>query len=138
MNSTALPRMTMEEFLDLPEDGMDRWLISGQLREKPKTYHDCFHASAARRTGCFLLNWLDQQPKPRGSILDGEPGCRIRKDPDTFVGIDVVYISADLAVADSEETTIIDGVPILAVEIISRSDTKEEMTEKVKDYLAAG
>ncbi len=87
----------------------------------------------------FLLKrWLETQLEPRGQILCGEAGCRLRRNPDTTVGIDVIYIAAKLAQQESTETTLIDGVPVLAVEILSPSDTQEEINEKIDEYLAAG
>ncbi|HZU37567.1 MAG TPA: hypothetical protein VFA18_16725 [Gemmataceae bacterium] len=38
MSIAAPPLMTAEEMLALPLDGMERWLIRGQLREKPMTH----------------------------------------------------------------------------------------------------
>ena len=76
--------------------------------------------------------------EPRGSVLGGEAGVRLRRDPDTTVGIDVVYISADLAAHNPSDTTIIDGVPVLAVEILSPNNTVEEIDEKIDQYLEAG
>ena len=35
--SVASPLMTVEEFLALPDDGVDRVLIRGELRERPMT-----------------------------------------------------------------------------------------------------
>src|SRR5271166_3504265 len=90
------------------------------------------------RVAKFLDNWLDQQPEPRGAVLCGEAGCRLRRDPDTTVGIDVVYISAELAARESDETSLIDGVPVLVVEILSPGDTQEEVDEKIDGYLQAG
>src|SRR5207253_4082222 len=81
---------------------------------------------------------LDRQPEPRGSVLCGEAGCRLRRNPDTTVGIDVVYVSAELAAKDSKDTTLIDGVPVLVVEILSPNDTQEQIDEKIDDYLRAG
>ena len=89
------------------------------------------------RIAKFLDNWLDGQPEPRGEVLSGEAGCRLRRDPDTTVGIDVVYISAALAQRQSADTTLIDGVPVLVVEILSPSDTQEEIDEKIDGYLRA-
>jgi len=43
-----------------------------------------------------------------------------------------------MAANESVETTLIDGVPILVVEILSPSDTEKDTKEKIKDYLAAG
>jgi Uma2 family endonuclease len=90
------------------------------------------------RVSQLLLVWLDRQPEPRGSVLCGEAGVRLRRDPDTTVGVDVVYVSAELAAREPEDTTLIDGVPVLAVEILSPNDTQEEIHEKLDGYLQAG
>jgi Uma2 family endonuclease len=130
--------MTTADLLALPQDGMERWLIRGELREKPMTVRNREHARTTARLSAFLVQWLERQPEPRGDVLDGEAGCRLRGDPDSTVGIDVVYISAELAARQSDDTTLIDGVPTLAVEVLSPNDTVEEITEKVDEYLAAG
>ena len=132
------PLITTEELLALPEDGVDRWLIQGQLREKPMTARNRFHSRIMARVTRFLDQWLDEQPEPRGSFLCGEAGVRMRKSPDSTVGVDVVYISAAVASHDSEKTTLIEGVPILAVEILSPSDQQEDINEKIDDYLDVG
>src|SRR5436190_23968775 len=91
------PPMTTAELLALPRNGMDRWLIQGQLREKPMTVRNRVHSRIMVRTSHFLESWREIQPEPRGEVLCGEAGCRLRRNPDTTVGIDVVYIAANLA-----------------------------------------
>jgi Uma2 family endonuclease len=130
--------MTTDELLAMPQEGMDRWLIRGQLREKPMTVRNRWHSRVMARLSQLLGNWLDQQPAPRGEILDGEVGVRLRRDPDTTVGIDIVYIGPELAAKEPKDTRLIDGVPILAVEILSPKDTEEEKNEKLTAYLGAG
>jgi Uma2 family endonuclease len=139
------PLMTTEELLALPDDGVRRWLIRGQLREQPSssperpmTVRNRWHSRIMTRVAKFLDNWLDQLPEPRGSVLCGEAGCRLRRNPDTTVGIDVVYVSPEVAAQTSEETTLIDGVPVLVVEILSPNDTQEQIHEMIDDYLRAG
>jgi Uma2 family endonuclease len=136
--ATLTPAMTTEEMLALPANGVERWLIRGQLREKPMTVRNRWHSRIMARVTYFLEAWLEQQPEPRGAILCGEAGCRLRRDPDTTVGIDVVYVSAELAARESRETSLIDGVPVLVVEILSPSDTEGEINEKIDGYLQAG
>jgi Uma2 family endonuclease len=132
------PLMTAEELLALPEDGVDRWLIRGQLREKPMTRRNRFHAKLEARIAQLLGEWLDAQPVPRGEVLSGEAGVTLRRNPDTSVGIDVVYISAQVAGAQSDQSSMIEGVPTLAVEVLSPSDSEEEINEKIMDYLSSG
>ncbi len=136
--ATAPSEMTTEELLALPQDGVDRWLIQGQLREKQMTVRNRVHSQIMARVSQVLNNWLDQQPEPRGSILCGEAGVRLRRNPDTTVGVDVVYVSAEVAARQPDDTTLIDGVPVLVVEILSPNDTQEEINEKIDGYRRAG
>ena len=96
------------------------------------------HAKVEARIAKLLGNWLDRQPPKTGEVHSGEIGCIIQQDPLITVGIDVAYFDYDVANDDSRGTSFIDGPPILAVEILSLSDTIEDITEKVEDYLAAG
>jgi Uma2 family endonuclease len=136
--------MTAEEFLALPDDGVERWLIRGQLREKratregSMTVRNRWHSRIMARVVFLLESWRGQQPEPRGAVLCGEAGCRLRRDPETIVGIDVAYVGAELAARQAEDTSLIDGVPVLAVEILSPNDTQEQVSEKVDEYLHAG
>ncbi len=136
--TVATKLMTTEEMLALPENGVERWLVRGQLREKPMTYRNRWHSRIMVRVAKLLDNWLDRQPEPRGQVLCGEAGVRLQRDPDTTFGVDVVYVSAETAARQGEETTVIDGVPVLVVEILSPSDTQEEINDKIDDYLRAG
>jgi Uma2 family endonuclease len=145
MSIAATPRlMTTEEFLALPDDGVERWLIRGQLREKkpqpgekPMTVRNRTHSHIMAQVTKHLGIWLDRQPEPRGQVLCGEAGVRLRRDPETIVGIDVVYAAAEVMARQPDDTTLLDGVPVLVVEILSPNDTQEEIDEKIDNYLAA-
>jgi len=39
---TVSSQLTTEALLALPDDGIDRWLIAGELRERPKTLSSGF------------------------------------------------------------------------------------------------
>jgi Uma2 family endonuclease len=134
----ATEPMTTEQMLALPDNGMERWLIRGQLREKPMAVRNRWHSRIMARATRFLDVWLDQQPEPRGLVLCGEAGVRLKRDPDSTVGVDVAYVSAEVAARNPDDTTLIDGPPILAVEILSPNDTQDEIEEKIDQYLAAG
>ena len=101
------------------------------------TVRNRFHSRVLICVGTELELWLRRQPTPRGQILGGEAGVRILHDPDTTVGIDVVYVSSEVIVQQTDETTLIDGVPILVVEIQSPSDTLQDMLEKLAVYRRA-
>ena len=130
--------MTTEQFLALPDDGIERILIRGEVREKPMTRRNRFHTFVVTRVARILDQWLDSQPTPCGEVHTGEAGAILRHDPDSTVGIDVAYFSAETMARQNAQTTMIDGVPKLAVEVLSPSDKVEETTEKVNEYLCVG
>ena len=101
------------------------------------TVRNRFHSRILALVCAELVNWLRQQPPPRGQVLGGEAGVRLQRDPDLTVGIDVVYVSSDVLVQQTDETTLIDGVPTLAVEILSPNDTVEEINDKLALYRRA-
>ncbi len=137
--STTASLLTVDEFLAMPEDdGIDRELIRGELRERPMTRRNRWHARTEARITYFLMHWMEKQPEPRGDVLSGEAGCILRRDPDTTVGIDVVYISPETKTRQTEDTTLVEGVPVVAVEILSPSDKQDEIDEKVMEYLDCG
>ncbi len=140
MNAPATVRlMTAEQFLALPDDGIDRDLINGVVREwgVRLNRHGRAQSRVEARLAYLLVEWLRKQPQPRGSVHSGEAGCYLSRNPDVVVGIDVVYLSPELAAAPGDDTTMIDGVPTLAVEILSPSTTEEEINDKLDAYRVA-
>jgi Uma2 family endonuclease len=136
--SAGTTLMTTEELLALPDDGVQRWLIRGELREGGMTQRNRWHTRTEARFAQLLGDWLDTRPEPRGEIFSGEAGVVLTHDPDTTVGIDLVYVSAEVAGKNADDTQLIDGVPILAVEILSPSTKEEESNERIRELLAAG
>lgn len=129
--------MTVDEMLALPDDGMDRELIRGELREKPMTMRNRRHSATEGRLARLLGNWLLDQPEPRGEIVAGEAGFRLQHNPESGVGIDVAYVSAEVA-SRSPNAAYFEGAPILAVEILSPSDVQAAIDEKIELYLESG
>jgi Uma2 family endonuclease len=130
--------MTTEEFLALPDDGVHRELIRGELREKPMTTRGRPHCRVTRNLTYLLYSWVRDQPKPRGGLYPGEIRIRLRRDPDTIVGADLAYVSPEMEAQAGEDDSFVDGPPLLAVEVTSPSDTAEDVVEKVREYLNAG
>src|SRR4026207_2044674 len=68
-------KMTEDEFLALPDDGIERWLIDGKVMEFGEmTKRNRFHSVAMARITKFLDNWLDTRPEMGGEVLCGEAG----------------------------------------------------------------
>lgn len=132
--------MTAEEFLSLPDDGIERMLIRGRVYELGATVtrRNRWHSKVEARIAAILDRWLEAQPQPRGELFSGEAGFRLGSASDTTVGIDVAYVSTDTMARQQEGDRLIDGPPVLAVEILSPSDEQEVIIEKISTYLESG
>ena len=78
----------------------------------------------------LLSNWLDARPEPRGVVLTGSPGFRLWRGPDTTLGIDLAYMSAEVMARQTDEMPLVEGGPVLAVEIPLPCDTQEKRVLK--------
>ena len=137
------------DLIDQPYDGVDRYVLDGELRENPSgaldfetgeimTVRNRLHSRATTATGGELRNWLRTFPLPRGEVLTGDAGVRLALDPDRTFGVDVLFVSAKVLAAQTGESTIVEGVPTLCVEILSPSEVMEKIDEKTDASLAAG
>ena len=126
---------TAEDLFAMPNDGLERYLIDGELREGGVTVRNFSHSECLVNVASLLHQWKRSGRRP-GRVVGGEAGFRLSESPDTVVGIDVAFV-ADSVVKESEgPTTLVRGAPILAVEIISPSDKDEKIFEKVNTYLS--
>jgi Uma2 family endonuclease len=127
----------------MPDDGIERWIINGELREasgggEAVTVRNSLHSFVMAEIVRVLGNWRRTQPPPRGKVYCGEAGIKLQWNPEITVGADVAYASAELLAKQSGSTTLIEGVPELLVEILSPNDTVEQIDEKIDAYLDAG
>ena len=136
--ATATRPMTTADLLAIPDDGRRRWLIRGELREQDVTVRNRFHSIAMANLTTFLNNWRFALPEPRGQVVCGEAGVVLPGDPKTAIGVDVAYVPPDVMIRQTDDTTLIDGVPTLIVEIISPSDKQEELDEMLESFRSAG
>ena len=146
MSVAAVPRVwTTDDLLAIPDDGVKRWIIRGELREEPTEFADLGmtrrsrqHSKVMVRVSTLLETWQRSLPPPHGAVYCGEVGVILPTDPTTTAGVGVAVTSAELEAAQTDETSLVDGVPLLTVEIWSPSTTKAAMDEKVAEYLGVG
>jgi hypothetical protein len=98
------PLMTTEQLLALPRNGTERWLIQGQLREKPMTVRNRVHSrindtgqsSLAFAQGCSFSDTHGCQSSkkqhldaPQGSTANptSGKGCRMVESFQKMLGI---------------------------------------------------
>ncbi len=133
-----LRTLTAEDLADRPDDGVERDLIRGELRERPMTRRNSEHSGVESRVAYLLTDWILRSPRPHGRVHSGEVGFRLVRDPETFVGIDVAYVSPEQAAGHDRRWKFYEGPPVLAVEILSPSDGHGDVVEKVRLYLEVG
>jgi len=139
MSTTVADRLlSVDEFLDLPENGRDRFLIRGRLWEKRMTYRSPFHSTVMMQAGYLLTAWLQSQKPVAAKVLGGEAGFRLRPDPGTIVGIDVAVVAKSLPYYSFKNRMVFDSTPLLAIEILSPSDRQRKIEAKVDEYLDVG
>lgn len=133
------PSLTLTEFEALPEvEGVERWLIRGQLREEFVGFHDRTHGRLLARFAYILMSWHHKNPHVRGEVVCGGAGFRLASNPATVVGADVAFVGGEIAGKISDETSLFDGPPLLAVEILSANDRSGMLYEKIDEYLHHG
>ncbi|MDQ3908658.1 MAG: Uma2 family endonuclease [Acidobacteriota bacterium] len=130
--------MTADELLMLPSfvDGGDRRyeLIKGVLKvmSPTKPLHGVICARLTVELGKFVAD------HDLGETFGAETGFLVETDPDTVVGADAAFVSRErLATVETWEK-FFPFAPDLAVEVLSPSNTVQEIDEKVNFYFAAG
>jgi Uma2 family endonuclease len=133
MGPVAQKLMTAEEFWLLPENHRKLALVRGEVVEsmppggKPGV--------VALNLAMQLKNWADAG---NGGCIGVESGFRLDLDPDTVRAPDVYYVRPGSMPASGIPERFWDQAPDLAVEVVSPSETADELREKVRDYLQAG
>ena len=134
MTATGI-RMTADELLHLPDNGMRRELIAGELHEMPPAGGE--HGYVGGRALGRLQLFLDLHPEIGGGLFAAETGFRLARDPDTVRAPDVAYVREE-HLAQARVPAYPELAPDLVVEVVSPNDTASEVQHKVDEWLRAG
>lgn len=126
--------LTAEEFMNLPdpEDGSQQELVRGVVvttpAPKPPRGYTCSQVSGRL--------WQFCETSRLGFVVGNDTGMITERGPDTVRGPDVAYWSF------ARQPTVPDGyfevAPDLAVEVLSPSNRRKQVEEKIAEYLKAG
>ena len=126
--------VTAEELLEIPNDGLRRELVRGEVRAMaPAGYQ---HGRIAQNIAASLDRFV--RDEGAGVVLAAETGFKLSANPDTVRAADVAFVTRGRAEAAGEVTGYWPGAPDLAVEVVSPNDRFAEVEDKVADWLAAG
>ena len=124
--------MTVEEFMNLDDDDRYRHeLIKGELltMPSPKPLHGRVVANLV-----FLL--MQHARAHRLGDVHAESGYHLEQDPDTVLGPDVSFVSAERV--DRSDEHYYDGPPDIAIEVLSPGDRRGYVERKLAIYLGRG
>lgn len=129
---TSTNRLTIQEFLELPEGESPYELVNGQAIPKmsPKSFHSAVQAA--------LIILLQSYFQDKGRIYP-EWAIKLKRNEVDWVPVpDLTYISFDRLSVDWMLDEACPVAPELAIEIISPGQNFGDLTEKATDYLQAG
>jgi len=133
MSRTA-SKLSLQEFLDLPESNDRYELVGGKLKLKVSPKYK--HSTLQLRLLVTLNQWCDQLGHGR---VRPEWGVVLRRQQEDWVPVpDLTYVSYKRLPEEWDEDEPCPVLPELVIEIISPGQTFGELTQKATDYLLAG
>ncbi|MCC6388025.1 MAG: Uma2 family endonuclease [Dehalococcoidia bacterium] len=130
-----VPRLTAEEFWKLPgpPHGGKMELVEGEVVIHMPVGGP--HSELVIALGAFLLGFARSHGLgPVGT----ECGFVLARNPDIVFAPDLHFVRSERLIGGKMPAAFFDGVPDLAVEVVSPDDTDRAVNAKVLAYLAAG
>jgi Uma2 family endonuclease len=129
--------MTAAEFFDWvqrPENqGKHFELVRGEVVEMSRPGER--HCLICGNVTGLLYNYLRQ--RGRGRVLPNDTGIILEREPDTVRGPDVVFFD-DVRPYDQLNPKFAEGLPALAVEVLSPNDRIGKVTRRITELLHSG
>jgi len=130
MGAEVIPKLTYEEFRQLPDDGKHYELIHGEVHLSPSrsTKHQLILGNTSVSLGTYVRS-------ARLGVLFCAP-LDVCLNPDTALQPDLIFISAERVGIVQEN--FVAGAPDLAVEVLSQSTAAHDRATKLPLYAEAG
>jgi Uma2 family endonuclease len=132
--SAAIELMTAEEFLMMPHDGFRYDLVKGELLKMSPAGGE--HGVRIGRLSTALGRHVEDNDL--GEVLGAETGFKLFSNPDTVRAPDIAFVSKERIPEGDFSEKFWEFAPDLAVEVVSPSESYDEVLEKIDDYLEAG
>ena len=126
---------TVADLLALAGDERHYELVRGDLMMMSPTSPK--HGRYASRLDRALGTYVEEHDL--GEVYTAEPGFLLHPEPEPVVRApDVAFVRKDRIPLEEEQHGFWELAPDLVVEVISPSETAQEIQKKVQDYLTAG
>jgi Uma2 family endonuclease len=133
MSAVTPQLMTAADLWQLPPSEHRRELVQGEVVETMPPGGQ--HGAIAVALAMLLRLWVRSV---QGGYVGVEAGYILARSPDTVRGPDVSYVRAERIPSSGIPEGFWELAPDLAVEVVSPSETADEVREKVRDFLGAG
>jgi Uma2 family endonuclease len=131
---TTTKLLTADDLLAMPDDGYRYELVRGELVQLPMSGHQS--SRIAIRIAARLSPFVEAGSL--GNIAGADGAYIFARDPDTVRIPDLSYVRADRLPPEDAWAKFLELAPDLAVEVVSPSDSANDVQEKVNEYLDAG
>lgn len=143
MATTASPPATMTDFLKAEAaapEGTRLALIDGEIIEwgSNMTTGNARHSTTMMRMAFVIQQWLIARPELLGLVTGGEARCHLTRNPDRIVGLDLGIFFGPEHQHASCHADQFEGPPAVAIEILSGSDTHDDVVERIRVLLDSG
>lgn len=108
-------------------------LVDGRVEFQPMPHRK--HGYVSAKVAIALGRFVDD--RDIGRVMINDTHIRIRSDPDTLRGADVLFVSYERLARGPFEDGVLDPAPELVFEVRSPSNTWAELVEKAIAYLKA-
>jgi Uma2 family endonuclease len=132
MATTIAAPLTLEEFSQLPDDGVRHEISEGELITIPGP--KSLHRRIVRKVFKVIETALEKSDY--GEAIP-EAGYVLSNDPVTVRQPDVSVLSTE-RIQSTAPDDYFEGAPELAVEVVSPSDSAEDLEIKLEQYLQSG
>ena len=133
MTANTPASMTIDEFLGLPDDGVRRELVRGEVREMTPASFE--HLAVRGRIEFMIQRFV----MDRGlGVVGGEGGFVLGPEGTTVLAPDIVFVRNERVPVGEDRLRFPALAPDLVVEVLSPSNTALEMSDKIAIYLESG
>jgi Uma2 family endonuclease len=124
--------MTADEFAALPDDGVRRELVKGEVVTMAPTR--ARHSQLSLQLMGAVLNWVSEHG---GVAMGQEPAVIVEREPDTVLAPDGAFFTPE-RMSGKAPNEYLGMVPDLVLEVVSPGDRTREVLAKAVRWLDAG
>lgn len=131
--SAVTTEFTFADLERMPEDGMRREILHGELIELPPP--KLRHEDIASMIHASLVLFIGRSK--RGRVFGSGMGYRVLSNDRTWLQPDVSFLLAERLLSNRNKDYV-EGSPELAVEVISSSESAQDVADKIAAYFSGG